>query len=143
MIPEPDSCFTVVALENIYSIHFGEEVSHVLGCHCPGETKHTGQVGRNCSKSYFGWEVGHVSYSPHPTAFIFDEVESVEESEGLEEVPEVNGETVPHEIIGAFFEGDPPQGVEVASVASLEFLGECFVSIEGQSGQLEGHSHWG
>lgn len=108
MIPEPDSCFTIITLEYIYTIHFREEVSHVLGSHCPRETEYTCHVSRNCSKSYFTWKVRHISYSPHPTTFIFDEVESVEQCKGLEEVPEINGETVPHEIIWAFFERDSP-----------------------------------
>jgi hypothetical protein len=96
MVPQPHGGLTVVALKDIYSLHFGVEVSHVLCGDCPWVAEHTGQVGRKGSKPHFGWPVGHIPHSPHPTPFVFHEVEAVEQGECLQEVPEVNGETVPH-----------------------------------------------
>lgn len=75
--------------------------------------------------------------------FIFQPIICVEQRQCLEEVSDEEGEAVFEEVVGSFFKGDSEESIPVARVASLEFLGEGFVSVVGHSGGFEGDSDGG
>ena len=79
----------------------GEEVDHVLGGDGPGKAEHAGQVGAESDHRALAREVGTLSHSPNPAAFVFYEVVCVEQSKCLQKVTEVNREAVSHQVVSS------------------------------------------
>jgi len=103
MIPQPNSSFSVIALENINSVWFREEVNHVLSSDSPRIAKDTSEISTEGCHYYLTGPIRTISDSPCPNGFILDEIKGVKESESLDKVSEIDWEAIFEQVIRTFF----------------------------------------
>lgn len=116
MIPQPHCSLSIVALEDVLSIRFGEIIHHMLSSHCPRIAEYTGQIGTEGSDHHSTRHIRSVSYSPGPTHLVFQEIKGVEQSQSLDEVSEIDGEGIFEQIIRTFFKGNSSESIQIAAI---------------------------